>query len=123
MPPPSVFATHDQLRDHTGKKREHWTLARLKFKESNARSAPFCYLQTTFPRSKNFEPRNWWSCSAPASGSRERKWVDGGMISDSRSLLSAGGCLVAATGHWGHMCRQDELTDAIGLSGAAVVEN
>jgi hypothetical protein len=28
----------------------------------------------------------------------ERKWVNGGMISDSRSLLSAGGCLVVTTG-------------------------
>jgi hypothetical protein len=45
----------------------------------------------------------------------------GGMISDSRSLLSAGECLVVATGA-SHVCRQDELTDAIGLSGAAVVE-
>jgi hypothetical protein len=43
------------------------------------------------------------------------------MISDSRSLLSAGRCLVVTTGTM-HMCRQDELTDAIRPSGAAVVE-
>jgi hypothetical protein len=32
------------------------------------------------------------------AGVGERKWVNGGMISDSRSLLSAGGCLVVTTG-------------------------
>jgi hypothetical protein len=29
------------------------------------------------------------------AGVGERKWVDGGMVSDSRSLLSAGECLVS----------------------------
>jgi hypothetical protein len=51
----------------------------------------------------------------------ERKWVNGGMISDSRSLLLAGECSVVTTGTI-YMCRQDELADAIRPSGAAVVE-
>jgi hypothetical protein len=94
-----------QLRDHTGKKRRYWLVLKQLM-----RSAPrfFRFLVCVGMahgtckrhfRSKKIAPRSWWSCSEPVScewgGVGERKWVDGGMISDSFSLISAGGCLLS----------------------------
>jgi hypothetical protein len=57
------------------------------------------------------------------AGVGERKWVNGGMVLDSRSLLSAGERLALSSKYCGPVWRQAQLTDAIGLSSAAVVEN
>jgi hypothetical protein len=78
-----------------------------RFKEGNARSAPFflvcvgmalalahCKQHTTFPFEKLRAAK--LEVGGPAqhlrAGAGERKRVGGGMISDSRSLLSAGKC-------------------------------
>jgi hypothetical protein len=56
------------------------------------------------------------------AGVGEQNWVNGGMVLDPRSLLSAGEYLVVST-MYGPVWRQTQLTDAIRLSSAAVVEN
>jgi hypothetical protein len=76
-----------------------------RFKESNARSALFLVC-VGMALANNISARKISSSEigGPAqhqhlrAGVGERKWVNGGMISGFRSLLSAGGCLVATTG-------------------------
>jgi hypothetical protein len=47
---------------------------------------------------RNFSSRQIGGPAQPLrAGVGERKWVNGGMVSDSRSLLSAGECLVVST--------------------------
>jgi hypothetical protein len=98
------------------------------FKANNARSASFFCVCVGMSLLNNISTRKFSrpQIGGPAqplrAGVGERKWVGGGMGLDSRSLLSAGKCLVSSN-RCGHVWRQAQLTDAIGLSGAAVVEN
>jgi hypothetical protein len=74
-----------------------------RFKESNARSAPFVLVCVVMAHVNNISARNISrrEVGGPAqhlrAGDGERKWANGGMISDSRSILSAGECLVVTT--------------------------
>jgi hypothetical protein len=71
-----------------------------RFKESDARSAPFFCVCVGMALVNNISARFFSrrEVDGPAqhlrAGVGERKWVSGGMISDSHSLLSAGECLV-----------------------------
>jgi hypothetical protein len=97
-----------------------------RFKESNARSAPFVLVCVGMTPVNNISARNFSSreIGGPAqhlrAGVGERKWVwvNGGMISDSRSLLSAGECLVVRIVT---LCavKINSLTPLVGLSTAA----
>jgi hypothetical protein len=99
------------------------------FQANNARSAPFFCVYVGMSLVNDISARFFSrrQICGPAqllrAGVGERKWVNGGMVSDSRSLLSAGGCLVVTSSkHCGPVWRQAQLTGAIGLSSAAVVE-
>jgi hypothetical protein len=73
------------------------------FQANNARSAPFVCVYDGMSLINNIPARNFSrrQVGGPAqplrAGVGERKWVNGGMVSDSRSLLSAGECLVVST--------------------------
>jgi hypothetical protein len=70
---------------------------------NNARSTPFFCVHVGMSLVNNISARkkSRRQIGGPAQplreGVGERKWVGGGMVSDSRSLLSAGECLVVST--------------------------
>jgi hypothetical protein len=138
----------DQLRDHTGQKRRYWLVCR--FKGNNTRRHLLfsaCvgvgmvlvtskqHFRFPYGNRRHFAPRNWWSCSATASGSRATHGGRGDVLPqpqpqppsplgpDFFRAISAGERGVLSSKRRGPVWRQAQLTDAIGLSGAAVVEN
>ena len=121
FPLPTATATHDIpirpcIPTHAHSHAHHalppsgWVISHAKrriidhFQANNARSAPFfcVYVGVSLVNNisaRKFSRRQMGGPTQPLAraGFGERKWVGGGMVSDSRSLLSAGECLVVST--------------------------